>query len=288
EIIPQKPNILKQSLIEWDGKTEMLGSSADISYPNSYGLGLMATKVGEDTVVIGIFDANNHIIQTVESIKGENMNIFVEEAKNVADKIGENISTLKNITKGVITPDDAKIIEIDIFNPNHLSQKTQDILKFWSENTELLQGPKIIKNFFQLSAESGIDYHEPAFKNFFEFMPNRLKAIQEVGYMKLFAGTLEQRSDGITKLFGNDFPFGKITEKNGIFTIHSAVKKGYNILITKDKIGVDGPGLLNWGTKGHFGKIHPVNSLTPDMINEAKTKIESFVKMMAEKPVINE
>ncbi|MBU2214720.1 MAG: hypothetical protein ABIE46_03535 [Patescibacteria group bacterium] len=271
--------------------------SVDLIYHNSHGLGMIGQDTDEHGVFgkIFIFDGHNKIIETLTPSKDQSLASFMKQAELTADAfIKDRTSVFEGIVKNSgITMEDAKLANIDIFTERKLPIDTQLKLDFWSKNIDMLPEPEITKNFFELSQDSGIKYNTSDFQIAFEKMPAGLNHSQEIGYAKIFAGTDDQRNDGLAKLFGQDL-FGtenKISTfiKNGVLHINNAFgHKGYNILLSQDKIGVDGQGLLNWGTKGHFGKIHPINSLTPDMINEAKTKIEDFVKMMAEKPPINE
>ena len=54
------------------------------------------------------------------------------------------------------------------------------------------------------------------------------------------------------------------------------IRYGFNILLTKDKIGIDGPMKFNWGVKSKwlgFGKVEPKEAL--NLKNLIKIKSET-------------
>ena len=266
---------------------------ARIDYPNDYKLRMVAIDADGNGAPeeIRILNENDEIIKSsiLDSQKGENVKDFVDRAKAESDILIETRnSAFKNIVGDKIIMAQAKEAGINVFTKEDLLPAAKEKLTFWVGHANLLHTPEAAKEYFTLSEATKIDYKSPDFQDYFRRLPADLDGTQKEGYMEVHAGTPAQKEGGLIKLFGEEIrKSGSVdekiekffTEKNDIFIIHDACgKKGFDILITKDKIGVDGPGRWNWGTKGWFGDIRPVHDFNNLGIKTAKTIIENMSK----------
>lgn len=266
---------------------------AMIDYPNDYKLRMVAIDADGNGAPeeIRILNENSEVIKSsiLDSQKGENIEDFVARTK---EESGILIKTrnlaFKNIVGDKITMAQAKEAGLNVFAKEDLSPAVKEKLTFWSGHANLLHTPDVAKEYFTLSEATKTDYKSFDFQDCFRRLPADFDGTQKEGFMEIHAGTNAQKEDGLIKLFGEEIrKSGSVdekiekffTEKNDIFIIHDAYgKKGFDILITKDKIGVDGPGRWNWGVKGWFDDVRPAHDFNNLGIKTAKTMIENMSK----------
>lgn len=266
---------------------------ARIDYPNDYKLRMVAIDADGNSAPeeIRILNENNEVIKfsILDSQKGESIKDFVARAKEESGVLIETRnSAFKDIVGDKITMAQAKEAGLNVFTKEDLLPAAKEKLTFWSEHANLLRTPEAAKEYFTLSEATKIDYKLPDFQEHFPALPSDFDGTQKEGFMEIHAGTNAQKEDGLIKLFGEEIrKSGSVdektenffTKKNDMFIIHDACgKKGFDILITKDKIGVDGPWGWNWGVKGWFDDVRPTRDFNNLGIKTTKTVIESMSK----------
>ncbi|OGF27596.1 hypothetical protein A2303_02925 [Candidatus Falkowbacteria bacterium RIFOXYB2_FULL_47_14] len=196
-----------------------------------------------------------------------------------AAKIDQELNKFNEFSKSYgLSLEDARKTGIDIHDQDGFSPADRELLEFWMKHKNYY--PEEIKLIRELSLSSGIDYRQEFFIDAYDSMPNAIKGNYDsaLGYMKIFAGNREMTGQGLKELLRMDHaPSWETRADNTIIVRDVFGRGGFNILMTEDKIGVDGPSKLNWGTKGGlFTKIRPVMDMSPDNIATARAKVESF------------
>lgn len=232
-----------------------------------------------------------------EMIEGVNpVKITTENPSEVALKIKDELWTwggkqTEQIRKLGLSADDLSIRKyeqagIHPFSRNGLSQADHSKLEFWSRHFEqdFKKSPEEMKRVFEISERSKIDFtaNEAEFISTYKKMPVDIKesGIRSSGYMKTFIsseGALEDKKAGLKDLLGLDAA-PEIEIKGKVIVVKDVFRlRGFNLLITEDKIGVDGPGRWNWGTGGILKWIKPAADLNAENINTARAEaIELF------------
>ena len=166
---------------------------------------------------------------------------------------------------------------VDIYDKDGFSQADHDILEFWMQHKDFYA--EEINQIRTLSEASGIDYHKDFFTDAYSQMPAGIKGESSMaeGYMKVFAGGKGMIGSGLKDLLNLGYEPKWDMRVDNTITVHDAYgQKDFDLLLTRDRVGVDGPMKWNWGTKGgFFTKIHPVFELNPDNIAAAQEKIAS-------------
>jgi hypothetical protein len=273
------------------------GKWTKINFENKYALRMVAIdKDGNNTTdIIRILNEDNEIIRDYEinSENGEKTDNFI----NRADEIGKDLikQTEKNYAKienNSIEIEMAQKSEIKIFDKEGISEDDAKKLQFWSKHDDILppNDPKIAKNFFQLSREAGIKYDNQKFIETFRNMPPNLKNQQQIGYTKIFAQPFNAASlrEPLKELLGEDVidTTNLITKKGDNLVIHDAYgHKGFDIIINKNKTGIDGPLFYNkWLQSGKptknlsFESIKTLKELIKDLKGKAEEALENSEK----------
>ncbi|MFH0892766.1 MAG: hypothetical protein V1867_08425 [Candidatus Falkowbacteria bacterium] len=196
-----------------------------------------------------------------------------------AAKIDQELNKFNEFSKSYgLSLEDARKTGIDIHDQDGFSQSDRELLEFWMQHKNYY--PEEIRLIRELSASSGIDYRQDFFTDAYDRMPKAIKGNYDsaLGYMKIFAGNREMTGQGLKELLSMDHaPKWEARADNTIVVRDVFGRRGFSVLMTEDKIGVDGPSKLNWGTKGGlFTKIRPVVDMSPDNIATARAKVDSF------------
>lgn len=92
------------------------------------------------------------------------------------------------------------------------------------------------------------------------------------GYLNIFSGNKDSAAEGIRQMFNvaKVNPDDIELRSDGSVIYNNAFgRKGYDLVLSNDKIGVDGPLLHNWNVSGSVGKT-PEGKLSLDTIREGK------------------
>ncbi len=178
-----------------------------------------------------------------------------------------------------ITKDDIKQYGIEnIVTEDNLEEKLE-FIKLHREDWP----PEKIKTFFAVSEDLGKDYNDPSFYKIFEKLdssfyknPQLAKALIELNEEKYNEGIsdlLKVASLNFNNQEGFEYKDG-LLKINGV---HDGKGVEYSVLLDlkNNKIGLDGPGKWNFGTKGWF-KARPVLELTTENVKNVLNKVHEF------------
>lgn len=213
--------------------------------------------------------------EATELVKSEIWDWSYRE-KSKLEVLGFDVNTADKINE-------IKAAGIDPFDSRGLDKADIAKLEFWKNHSQFKANE--VRQMFSISEQAHISYNQESFVQTFEKMPVDIKEnnIRALGYMKIFAspdGALEAKKEGLKALLGLDaVPEIEIKGEGKMIIVKDVFRmRSFNLLITENKIGVDGPARWNWGTSGLFKWVKPSSDLSAENIAVARAETIKMFK----------
>ncbi len=229
----------------------------------------------------GVFDKIPDIAQIGDTYiyREDNENWHQFNSRVIKEYMAISHEKEQLLDKFEFTKDDIKQYGIEnIVTENNLEEKLE-FIRLHRENWS----PEKIRAFFAVSEELNKDYNDNSFNKLFEKLdpsfyknPQLAKALIELNEEKYNQGIKDLLRPALLtydRQRGFEYKDGLLKIKG----VHDGRGSEYSILIDlkNNKIGLDGPGKWNFGTKGWF-KAKPALELTADNVKAVLNKVHEF------------